>query len=101
MTATHITPPTKSQIKEFLSCLTKLQKSMKLTKAQLADYVNVNRSTLTRWMTKKSVPSSEMMNLKYSFLDAYSESLYDEADTVKSALPESWLSLYHNRFDDL
>ena len=96
MTATVHTTSTKSQVREFLSCLTKLQKSRKLTKAQLADYVQVNRSTLTRWMTKKTIPSFEMMNLKFSVLDAVAESLYTEADDIKSALPES----FHNRFVD-
>jgi transcriptional regulator with XRE-family HTH domain len=92
MTATHITPPTKSQIKEFLSCLTKLQKSMKLTKAQLADYIRVNRSTLTRWLSKQSLPTVAMMEQKLSMLNMFAETLYDEADTIKSALPSRFRS---------
>jgi transcriptional regulator with XRE-family HTH domain len=96
MTATIITPPTKTQVKDFLSFLKKLQKSRKFTNAQLADFVHVNRSTLTRWMTKKAIPSTGMMDLKYSVSESYAEMLYIEADDIHSAIPDSFI----NRFVD-
>jgi transcriptional regulator with XRE-family HTH domain len=87
MSATLPTPPTKAAIKEFLSMLKTLQKDLELTASELAEYIGVNRSTITRWMNKTTLPTADMIHNTLTGLRLYARDLYDEADCVYNALP--------------
>lgn len=65
-----------------------LRKNQKLKQWELADILDTDRSTITKWETGKSKPTSDMLVAIADYFNVSTDYLLDISDSNDESLPE-------------